>query len=354
MAGIYVPVPAGHARQHGIDTALDHLPGTIPNGSAVTVQAPGAIAGVAIAAAATPGALTIRDGAGRMKAVAGAAADDCAVVSQLGGHARQHGIDTALDHLPGTIPNGSAVTVQAPGVIAGVAIDAAATPGALPIRDGAGRMKAVAGAAADDCAVVSQLGGGSPADGLAWGAPCLIADQFRAGAQPNGAGIRQAQFLTLLANLVNGDQFSLKIAGVTTTLVCGVNFSAGGSITGTMINIAAAIPVSIYALSIKLYLLDAINNGCVITIPGDFLGTAKIWGDAGFAGKCMLLNPALAGREYASIAADRVACPNAEPVGSNFGFQRTAAVLKPGEAHWSRYNEIIKALRDYTANVAWT
>ena len=270
------------------------------------------------------------------------------------GHARQHGIDTALDHLPGTIPNGSAVTVQAPGAIAGVAIAAAATPGALPIRDGAGRMKAVAGAAADDCAVVSQLGGGSPADGLAWGAPCLIADQFRAAAQPNGAGIRQAQFLTLLANLVNGDQFSLKIAGVTSTFECGVHFMAGGSITGTMNNISGAIPVSIYTLSIKLYLLDATNNGCVITIHGDFLGTAKIWGDAGFAGKCLLLNPALAGREYASIAADRVACPNAEPVASNFGFQRTAAVLKPGEAHWSRYDEIIKALRDYSAWVAWT
>jgi hypothetical protein len=192
-------------------------------------------------------------------------------------------------------------------------------------------------------------------DGKSWDFPCLHADQFRAGAQPNGAGIRQGQFLTLLANLVNGESLSLKIAGVTRTFVCGVDFGAGVSITGTINNIEGVIaPLGIFALSCRMYAIDAINNGCIITIPGAFLGTAKIWGNAGFAGKALLLNPGLAGREYASLAADRIACPASEPANSNFGFQRTAAQLNIGETHWSRYEEILKSLRDVTAAIAWT
>jgi len=222
-------------------------------------------------------------------------------------------------------------------------------------RDSSGRLKVADGTAADECATVGQLA--SAGLDPYFVATIIRANQCRTAAQ--GAGIRSFQFLRLNDALAGGETVYIKTNGTTYTAKEGVQFAKGAT-RGTAIAALAAYWNGLgiganftFDNTYRLYAIDP-DFSTVEIIAANLLGDAKIWGDAAFASKGMILDSSLGAKVYESVYAAMIAVPDSEPAASNFGFQRTAADLRFGETHYKRREGSVAGWNDASNAGQWS
>lgn len=257
-------------------------------------------------------------------------------------HLKQHAINDADDHAPGT--NGTLLGTEAAAVVE-KAFGPSASASVIVQRDASAQIDLPLVPTDPEHAASKSYVDQQIATGRTWKELVLECNQFLDGAS---GGVRQAILIALAANLASGDTIVITDGTTTETFTAvgaapaAFEFIAGGSAAITTTNLVAAINAdstlwdAVETDGLDAYLSGGADPQIVIyrtAIPGGAADDRVHGTIAGGQADVRVVEFATGKQDYRESSGTESDLPGADPTAKRFGFGRAAASIETGDTH---------------------